>query len=87
MLSFTAFCKRCLHPTSHRRQAQVDGRCRQPPCFQLQAVPQHDGPTEGQPRLRAVPFDEIVDGERIRTNGFRRSEGVQDASLGEVQVW
>ncbi len=56
-------CFVCQAP--HGSQPQVDRRCRKASGLQLDPVSQYHRLAEGQPRLGAVPVDEVVDGMRI----------------------
>jgi hypothetical protein len=54
--------------------------------FQFDAIPQDNGSAESQPRLGAVPSDEIVDCELVCPRGFRGAEGVEDGAFGVVEI-
>ena len=69
------------------RKPEVDCRRGQPTRLQLKPIPKHDCLVERDPRLGAVPRDEIVDCESIRSLRLRRPKSVQDGTLGEIQIW
>ncbi len=56
------------------------------PRFQVYAIPEDNGLTEREPRLRAVPFDELLDRVPVASLSIDRTEGVQHRRLRLVQV-
>ena len=51
--------------SAHRGQPDVDGTWRQQPLFEMDPITRNDCLVEGEPGLRAIPADEIVDGTPI----------------------
>jgi hypothetical protein len=76
-----------VRQAAYRRQPHVDSAWSQIPRFQVNSVPQHNGPIEGEPRFRTVPFDEFINGVRITTLRFRRAKAADHGGLGLIKIW
>jgi len=72
--------------TPHRAEAEIDGAGCQMPRFQVHAISKDNGLTEREPRLRAVPFDELLDRVPVASLSIDRTEAVQHRRLCLVQV-
>src|SRR5262249_7786663 len=55
--------------------------------FQVDSIPQHDGPIERKPRFRTVPLNEYVNGVPVTTLGIRGSKAANYRGLGLIKIW
>ena len=62
----------------NRCEPKVDGRCSVALLFQIDAITSDDGPVESEPRLRAVPVNEIANGVVICASRTWRREAVEN---------
>ena len=77
---------RFLSEAPHRVEAEIDSAGRQLPRFQVYAISEDNGLTEREPRLRAVPFDELLDRVPVPSLSIDRTEAVKHRRLRLVQV-
>jgi len=71
---------------THGCKLLVDGVGGQMPRFQVHAIAHDDDAVEGQPRLGAVPGDELVDGVLVDSARGWRAEAVKNGGLALIQV-
>jgi len=57
------------------------------PRFQVHAIAHDDDAVEGQPRLGAVPGDELVDGVLVDSARSWRAEAIENCRFTMIQVW
>ena len=57
------------------------------PRFQVHAIAHDDNAVEGQPRLGAVPGDELVDGVLVDSARSWRAEAIENCRFTMIQVW
>src|SRR5713226_300694 len=57
------------------------------PRFQVHAVADDDDAVEGQPRLGAVPGDELVDGVFVHASRGGGAEAVEHRQFAMIQIW
>lgn len=62
------------------------GAGRQMPIFQVHAIPEYNGLAEREPRLRAVPFDELLNGVPVASLRIDRTETIQNRGFRLIQV-
>ena len=72
---------------THGGQLLVDGVGGQMPRFQVHAIAHDDDAVEGQPRLGAVPGDELVDGVLVDSARSWRAEAIENCRFTMIQVW
>src|SRR5713101_6284968 len=72
---------------THGRKLLVDGVGGQMPRFQVHAIAYDDDAVEGQPRLGAVPGDELVDGVLVDSARSWRAEAIEKCRFRMIQVW
>jgi len=72
---------------TNRSELLVDGVGGQMPRFQVQAIAHNDDSVKGQPRLRAVPGDELVDGVLVDSARSWRAEAIENCRFTMIQVW
>jgi hypothetical protein len=53
---------RFVRQSPNRREPKVDGRCSVALLFKTDAIPSDGGPVESEPRLRAIPVNEVANG-------------------------
>src|ERR1035441_244370 len=57
------------------------------PRFQVHAIAHDDDAVERQPRLGAVPGDELVDGVLVDSARSWRAEAIENCRFTMIQVW
>ena len=72
---------------THGCKLLVDGVGGQMPRFQVHAIAHDDDAVEGQPRLGAVPGDELVDGVLVDSARSWRAEAIENCRFTMIQVW
>lgn len=72
---------------TNRSELLVDGVGGQMPRFQVHAIAHDDDAVEGQPRLGAVPSDELVDGVLVDSARSWRAEAIENCRFTMIQVW
>ncbi len=65
----------------------VDSVGGQMPRLQVHAIAHDDDPIEGQPRLGAVPGDELVDGVLVDSTRSWRAQAIENCRFTVIQVW
>jgi hypothetical protein len=72
---------------THGGKLLVDGVGGQMSRFQVHAIAHHHDAVEGQPRLGAIPGDELVDGVLVHSTRSWRAEAVKNGGLAVIQIW
>jgi hypothetical protein len=72
--------------SSHDRQSLIDSRRREMELFQLYPVSCDDDSVQGEPRLGAIPLDEVPDCEFVGAPGFRGRQTVYYGGLGVFKI-
>src|SRR6266566_7657316 len=72
---------------THGCKLLVDGVGGQMSRFQVHAIAHDDDAVEGQPRLGAVPGDELVDGVLVDSARSWRAEAIENCRFTMIQVW
>src|SRR5437016_1160434 len=72
---------------THGCELLVDGVGGEMPRFQVHAIAHDDDAVEGQPRLGAVPGDELVDGVLVDSARSLRAEAIENCRFTMIQVW
>ncbi len=67
-------------------QAEVYGRSGEVAILQFNAVPQNHCSAEGEPWLRAIPGDKIIDRELVCPRGLRGAKRVEHGAFGVVEI-
>jgi hypothetical protein len=75
-----------VRESSHRCKLLVDGVGGQMPRFQVHAIAHDHDAVEGQPRLGAIPGDELVDCVLVHPTRSRRAEAVKNGGLTVIQI-
>jgi hypothetical protein len=73
--------------TTHGCKLLVDGVGGQMPRFQIHAITHDDDAAESQPRLGAVPGDELVDDVLVDSARGWRAEAIENRRFTMIQVW
>jgi hypothetical protein len=72
---------------THGCKLLVDSVGGQMPRFQVHAIAHDHDTVESQPRLGAIPGDELIDGVQIDTARSWRTEAVENCRFTMIQVW
>lgn len=75
-----------VRQSPNRREPKVDGRCSIVGLLQIDAIPCYDGFVECEPRLRAIPIDEVANSVIVRALRACGREAVEDRGSGLLQV-
>ena len=74
----------CQSP--NRREPKVDGRCSVALLFQIDSIASDDGPVESEPRLRAIPVNEVANGVVVRALRAWGCEAIENCGSGLFQI-
>ena len=77
---------RFVRQSPNRREPKVDGRCSVVLLFQIDAIASDDGPVESEPRLRAIPVNEVANGVVVRALRTWGCEAVENCGSGLFQI-
>ena len=77
---------RFVRQSPNRCKPKVDGRCSTALLFQIDAIASDDGPVESEPRLRAIPVNEVANGVVVGALRAWRCEAIENCGSGLVQI-
>jgi hypothetical protein len=72
--------------TAHGSEAQIDRARSKPPRLEIGPVPENNDSVERQARLRAVPFDELVNRVAVTALGFEAGKAIQHSGFSMLEI-
>ena len=70
----------------HGREPLIDRSCSQAKRFEVKSKSENNGPLQCKARFRAVPGNELLDGELVVPSGVRGTEAVEDRGFRVIQI-